>query len=149
MHCSLITRRAAPTQHIRHTSLFLESYIIPEYVNELGYTSQKCEKSNRIHTFFALNLCHSWLVQESTTKNKFPVSFLLLLFESFDILSLISVEKSELSGVWGKKLFESDEKKRKDEQSVPSFSSPNAFNTFGTKSMENSIRKNKWDGLWI
>ncbi len=27
--CPLITRRAAPTQHIRHTSLFLESYIIP------------------------------------------------------------------------------------------------------------------------
>ena len=53
MHCPLLTRRAAPTQHIRHTSLFLESYIIPEYVNELGYSSQKCEKSNRIHTFFA------------------------------------------------------------------------------------------------
>lgn len=28
--CPLITRRAAPTQHIRPTSLFLESYIIPK-----------------------------------------------------------------------------------------------------------------------
>ena len=34
------------------------------------------------------------------------------------------VEESELSGVWGKKLFESDERKKKDERSVPSFSSP-------------------------
>jgi hypothetical protein len=37
---------------------------------------------------------------------------------------LFLVEESELSGVWGKKLFESDERKKKDERSVPSFSSP-------------------------
>jgi hypothetical protein len=53
---------------------------------------------------------------------------------------LFLVEESELSGVWGKELLESDEKNKKDERSVPSFSSPNAFDTFGTKSMENGVR---------
>ena len=57
---------------------------------------------------------------------------------SFIILFLLFlVEESELSGVWGKELFESDEKKKRDERSVPSFSSPNAFDTFGSKSMQN------------
>ncbi len=50
------------------------------------------------------------------------------------------VDKSELSGAWEKKLSESDERKKKDERSVPSFSSPNAFDTFGSKSMEDSVR---------
>lgn len=50
--CPLITRRAAPTQHIRHTSLFLESYIIPEYVNEQEYDIKKGEKSNQVHHIF-------------------------------------------------------------------------------------------------
>jgi hypothetical protein len=40
------------------------------------------------------------------------ISYLLLIFVSFDILSLISDKKSELSGVWGRELFESDEKWR-------------------------------------
>jgi hypothetical protein len=53
------------------------------------------------------------------------------------------VKKSELNGVWGKELSESDEKKRNDERSVPSFPSPNAFDTFGTKSIVNGVRKKK------
>lgn len=50
---------------------------------------------------------------------------------------LFLVEESELIGVWEKKLYESDERKKKDKRSVPSFSFPNAFDTFGIKSMEN------------
>ena len=79
--CPLITRRAAPTQHIRHTSLFLESYIIPEYVNGLRYSSQKCEKSNWIHLFFAEFHCMVFLW--------FPVLFMSFIsFNCFFILRI-------------------------------------------------------------
>ncbi len=47
--CPLITRRAAPTEHIRRTSLFLESYIIPKMLmNEIniGKNVKKAKTKN-------------------------------------------------------------------------------------------------------
>jgi hypothetical protein len=43
---------------------------------------------------------------------------------NFEYLFRISAENSELSGVWGKELFESDEKKKKDERSERVFLPP-------------------------
>ncbi len=47
---------------------------------------------------------------------------------------------NELNGVWGEKLSESDENNKKDEQSGTSFSLPNSFGTFSTKSTWDIIR---------
>jgi hypothetical protein len=57
-------------------------------------------------------------------------------------LSLISVEESELSGVWGKELFESDEKKKKDEQSERVFLPPIVLVLFLQKVRKTVSEKN-------
>jgi hypothetical protein len=52
---------------------------------------------------------------------------------NFEYLFRILAENSELSGVWGKELFESDEKKKKDERSERVFLPPMLFGNYLTK----------------
>lgn len=58
--CPLITRRAAPTEHIRRTSLFLESYIIPKMLMNginIGKNTEKAIKITRFSHGFILSSC--------------------------------------------------------------------------------------------
>jgi hypothetical protein len=60
----------------------------------------------------------------SEVKYGFSIFYLFFLCDILSICFSISVEKSELSGVWGKELSESDEKKKEDERSERVFLTP-------------------------
>lgn len=96
--CHLMTRLTAPREHIRHTILFLESYIIPgfrlsrkvygehkseytvevstvcnlslySFVKERKYDSQNHEKSNDIHEFFTQKTSLNGRIQTPREEN--------------------------------------------------------------------------------
>jgi hypothetical protein len=52
------------------------------------------------------------------------------------VFSLFREENMDVMGLGGKELFESDEKSFSDGRKRASFSSPNGFGTFATKSTE-------------